>query len=248
MLWGYAVLLARHRLSERSRLLVVLSGLVWIWSLFVGSTPFELHDTPALFVLVASLAAVFWGIRDLAALESDEAAELGLIGVGMILYFTTFFWHAHGEVRSGLGTVPLGALGTLAAGGVLLALRAPGDRPSSPPAAVWSLRGIVLLPVALGFVLMFLEAYRPVAVAANLGVIGLCVWLMVEGVRAGVRTRINLGTFVLGVLILTRFLDYFGTMLESGVGFIVTGALLIAVAWLLNRGRLTLLERAGGSR
>jgi uncharacterized membrane protein len=248
LLWAYAFVFARRRLGERSRLLVMLSVLVWAWSLFVGDTPFEAHDTPAQFAIVASLAAIYWGVRDWARLEGEGATELGFIGVAAILYFMTFFWHTQGGPRGGLGRVPAGALGLLAASGIACAVRGPGDRRSVSAAARWGLRGLVLLPVALAFVLVVYERYRPVAVAANLGLVALCVWLMAEGVRRAAPGRINLGTMLLGVLILTRFLDYFGTMLQSGMAFIVTGVAFIGVAWALNRGRRELLARAGEVR
>jgi len=243
LLWAYAAAVGRWQLGSRARLWLLVAGLVWAWSLAVGDTPFELHDTPAQFAICASLVAAYWGLRGLAG-GSEGSAELGVLGVAVAFYAMTFFWHAHPGSRGLLETVPLGYAKLLVAAGCLLGVRARGSADETP-ALRWVLRGLVLLPVVLAVLLVAREWYRPVAVGANLGLVALCGWLMADGVRRGVSTRINLGTTLLGILIMTRFLDYFGTMLQSGVAFIAAGVMFIGLAWALNRGRRELISRAG---
>ncbi len=51
---------------------------------------------------------------------------------------------------------------------------------------------------------------------------------------------INLGLAFIALSILTRYIDLFGTMLEGGVFFIVTGAIVLALGIFLERKRRTL--------
>jgi hypothetical protein len=53
--------------------------------------------------------------------------------------------------------------------------------------------------------------------------------------------QINLGVSVLVGVLITRFLDLFGSMLTSGVGFIVAGLFLAGLSWALDRTRRRLI-------
>ena len=57
--------------------------------------------------------------------------------------------------------------------------------------------------------------------------------------------QINLGVLVLVAVLITRFLDLFGSMLQSGIGFIVAGLLLAALSWALERTRRRLIAGPG---
>ena len=48
---------------------------------------------------------------------------------------------------------------------------------------------------------------------------------------------------MVGLLMATRFIDYFGSLLTSGSAFIVLGLLFLGLAYGLDRGRRHLLER-----
>mgnify|MGYP003694432999 CR=1 FL=1 len=60
------------------------------------------------------------------------------------------------------------------------------------------------------------------------------------------RPRWNIGVMLLVGLLITRFLDVFGNMLRSGVGFIVAGVLLAGLSFALERTRRRLLAGARG--
>jgi uncharacterized membrane protein len=53
--------------------------------------------------------------------------------------------------------------------------------------------------------------------------------------------QINLGVLILVWVLISRFLDLFGSMLRSGIGFILAGVMLAALAWALERTRRRLI-------
>ena len=57
---------------------------------------------------------------------------------------------------------------------------------------------------------------------------------------------INLGMAFLALNILTRYFLLFGTMLEGGVFFIVTGLVILGLGWYLERKRRSLVDRVRG--
>jgi uncharacterized membrane protein len=71
--------------------------------------------------------------------------------------------------------------------------------------------------------------------------------LSVAVIRVGIETAregwVNLGVLMIAVNIVTRYFDLFGTMLEGGVFFILTGALVIALGIFLERKRRALLGK-----
>ena len=83
---------------------------------------------------------------------------------------------------------------------------------------------------------------------ANVALVGFCLYAMHVGVLRADKRLINQGVAVLGLLMVTRFIDYFGNLLTSGSAFIVMGLLFLGLAYGLDRGRRHLLERVlGGS-
>jgi hypothetical protein len=63
------------------------------------------------------------------------------------------------------------------------------------------------------------------------------------GVEAEEEWLVNVGVVFVGVELLARFFDLFGRMLSRSGAFVITGLLLLAVAWGLERGRSRLLGR-----
>jgi uncharacterized membrane protein len=63
------------------------------------------------------------------------------------------------------------------------------------------------------------------------------------GVEAEEEWLVNVGVVFVGVELLARFFDLFGRMLSRSGAFIITGLLLLALAWGLERGRSHLLGR-----
>jgi uncharacterized membrane protein len=71
--------------------------------------------------------------------------------------------------------------------------------------------------------------------------------LSVAVVRIGLETGregwVNLGIALIAVNIVTRYFDLFGTMLEGGVFFVVTGVLVTALGIYLEKKRRALVAR-----
>lgn len=69
-------------------------------------------------------------------------------------------------------------------------------------------------------------------------------------IRAGLAEEreswINLGMGFLALNIITRYFLLFGTMLEGGVFFIVTGLVILGLGWYLERKRRSLVDRVRG--
>jgi uncharacterized membrane protein len=82
--------------------------------------------------------------------------------------------------------------------------------------------------------------------AMNVLLVAVAVGLMWHGSLVHEAAQVNLGILVLVAVLVTRFLDVFGSMLRSGIGFIVAGCLLAALAWALERTRRRLLAASPG--
>ena len=52
---------------------------------------------------------------------------------------------------------------------------------------------------------------------------------------------------LLTLLMISRFIDYFGSLLRSGSAFMAAGLLLALLAWAMHKGRKALIEKAGGA-
>ena len=74
---------------------------------------------------------------------------------------------------------------------------------------------------------------------AWLSLFALSVAIVRVGLETGREAWVNLGIALIALNILTRYFDLFGTMLEGGVFFIVTGILVIALGIYLERKRRT---------
>ncbi len=170
--------------------------------------------------------------------------KLGWLLACASLYALGFTWTTHRWMMHTLAPVrlePVGVLGLLAAVG-----------------AAWTwLRNYSGLK-AVG--LWLLPALAPVAahlLGLDLGDSGWlwggmsCVALFVlnlgmirEGLAAGRAGWINLGMAFIALNIITRYFLLFGTLLEGGVFFAVTGLLVLGLGWWLERQRRALVGQA----
>jgi hypothetical protein len=98
--------------------------------------------------------------------------------------------------------------------------------------------------VASVAVLGLLPALLDVPAGLYVVVFGL---LALGAIAAGVESEeewlVNLGVVYVGVELLARFFDLFGRMLSRSGAFVVTGLLLLGLAWALERGRAHLVDR-----
>jgi hypothetical protein len=82
-----------------------------------------------------------------------------------------------------------------------------------------------------------------IEVMGNLLVLGCGVEAIVYGVNKQLKSSLNVGLLTIGGLLLIRFIDYFGTMFQSGVAFVVSGIFLIGLAYALNKARARFMEK-----
>ena len=71
--------------------------------------------------------------------------------------------------------------------------------------------------------------------------------LMWHGTVSGRVGNINRGVRLLVLMMATRFLDFFVSLVRSGAAFMAAGLLLAGLAYVIHKGRKTLIEKAGGA-
>jgi hypothetical protein len=79
------------------------------------------------------------------------------------------------------------------------------------------------------------------AAALNAALFAIAAGLMWHGSLVHEPAQVNAGVLVMLAILITRFLDVFRDMLQSGIGLIVAGALLAGLAWALDRTRRRLI-------
>lgn len=231
-----------HLLPRNHRHHFVGVWLVWTFCLLLAPTPFRLQHEGWL-VVAAVAFATLW-VLTLTALVTSFEERAASVGVWLTLaYALTFGWHlrdATGGATTGPGitVVTLVALAVLA-GTVVL----PNARLS--PQRLWAFGAKVMLIVPLLVATLYLaDDVRLIwlaAMAMNVFLLVVAVGLMWHGSLVHEAAQVNLGVLVLVGLLITRFLDVFGSMLRSGIGFIVAGLLLAGLSWALERARRRLL-------
>jgi hypothetical protein len=243
--WVLIAKQARNELGNKARLLILLSLSVFLWALFFTATPFFASGIFQ-FTVVGAVLALFWGLRDAFRLETHPWEGWGFFLAFACLYSVTFLWHEHSSYENGMAGLfsIISAVVLLTAAAVLVGLMDLSKNVSTGR-MTRVLKFLVLSPGLLGLLLLADTPCQAVAVLANLVFLGFAVWLMREGVVMNRPQKINWAVAFIGLLVFTRFLDYFGTMLQSGVAFIVAGLFLVGAAWALNKGRQKLLAAAG---
>jgi hypothetical protein len=136
-----------------------------------------------------------------------------------------------------------GSRGGRGDGGAPRAIALPPPRLS--PLGGWgrAAKALLVAPLVTGFAYLStdLSIVWWAAVVMNLVLLAAAIGLMWHGSLAREVRQINLGVLVMVWLLITRFLDLFGSMLESGVGFIVAGVFLAGLSWALERTRRRLI-------
>jgi uncharacterized membrane protein len=103
----------------------------------------------------------------------------------------------------------------------------------------WEGAGVAAVAV-LGLLPALVEVHRGFYVVA-FGLLAL--GAIAAGVEADEEWLVNLGVLFVGIELFARFFDLFGRMLARSGAFVLTGALLLALAWTLERGRSHLVGR-----
>lgn len=219
----------------------------WLFCLLVAPTPFRLRHEA--WLVLGGLGLVTLWVVVVAALDTSFEERAAGIAVWLAsLYALTFTWHID-SVASG-DTTRLGMLvaGGAAVGAIGCALALPNARFS--PHASWALgMKVALVAPLVTTALYFSDDVQLIWAAAgifNVLLIAIAVGLMWHGSLVHEAAQVNVGVLVLVGILVTRFLDVFGNMLRSGIGFIVAGLLLAGLSWALERTRRRLIAAPPG--
>ena len=83
---------------------------------------------------------------------------------------------------------------------------------------------------------------KTVALLANITLLLAGLLSILSGSKEFNEKRINWGVAIIFMIVITRFFDIFGTLLKSGIAFIITGMVMIFISYLLNKGRKAIIE------
>jgi uncharacterized membrane protein len=247
--WLLLLIVGRQRLPERFRSLLLAGFLVWLYSL-VMLHGFRLRHQSCHYMAAAGSVLLFWGTVRFMRVGQARAEADGSFWLGLLLYIGSFGWWGrdwmHGiEVCPELLAFPF-VISALGVGALLLA-------PMPWLAKAWGgerlFKGLMLMALVPGLVIAFtLNSQGPEAarLLINVGLAAMAVYWMLSGVARGEAAVVNRGMAWLALLLVTRFLDVFSSLLSSGLGFMLGGLVLGALAWGLHRARKRLLAAAGG--
>lgn len=246
--WGLAlvVLAAGITLYPGRRLGLPLgAGVVWLFLMLIMDTAIKLRSEALVLLAGMSLAALWLTWTDT---PDDDKAGLPLKTWLGAVYLTTFFWHHKAGAYSAYGssdTVYGAALAWLLfAGALLSALLRPQRLLPRGETEDIAAKALLSASVLCAFLLFGAGEFstKALAVTANLILAVFGTANILSGARNSSERHINLGVAVIALTALTRFVDIFGGLLVSGLGFIFTGLAFAALAYFVNKGRKALIE------
>jgi uncharacterized membrane protein len=172
----------------------------------------------------------------------EERATSLVVWLGLV-YALTFTWHVDSAAAGEASRVGIALVAVAATSALLGAIALPPARLSALDGWGRAAKALLVAPLVAGFAYLStdLSIVWCAAVVMNLVLLAAAIGLMWHGSLARDIRQINLGVLVMVWLLITRFVDLFGSMLESGVGFIVAGLFLAALAWALERTRRRLI-------
>jgi uncharacterized membrane protein len=221
------------------------AAVVWLFCMLLGSADIAVGST-ALLVLAGMSLAVLW--LTYGSAPEDDKAGLALKVWLAAVYVATFFWHYRaGSLDSAWrhDTTP-GAVITwlLFAGAFISVLFRPQRLLPGGKEEDYTAKALLAVSLLCAFLLFDTteSSAKLLAVIANLILAVFGVANILGGARNSSEKQINLGVAVITLTAVTRFVDIFGSMLKSGVAFIITGLAFGALAWAVNKGRKALIE------
>ncbi|MBI4802983.1 MAG: DUF2157 domain-containing protein [Elusimicrobia bacterium] len=222
--------------------------LIWLFIALVSPTFFQLHSPAFILLAAASLTVLWLGISSI----GEGPGRLPMLAWFAVVYGMTFFWHYKPSYAPRGEDSPSGVVAALIIFAVAVALTVlrPVKAGGSGKTADWAAKALLLISMVSAF-LMFgaTEAgAKPIAVIANALIILSGLGLIVSGSMESDEKRINGGVAVIFLIIITRFMDIFGTLMKTGMAFIVSGLVLGALAYFLNKTRKSLIEAANARR
>lgn len=240
LLWAVAAWQAHSRLGTGARVALLIAGGAFMASLGLAHTPLQCEQAWLGMLMVAGIGVCVWFGSWAWGLRGTRLREIGFGLAAAFLYalsFTRFVTDA-GQFTSGGIAWAL----TWGLGGIGLAILGPWDQMQLSKRWIGPLTA--LLPSGLIFLGIFGLPGWGVGALANFALAGLCVVWMFESAAQEEKALLNRASWILGLLIFTRFVDYLGSLLNSGLGFIGAGLAFLGLAWGLNEGRKSLIENA----
>ena len=245
-LWMGMLYQTRRFGGPRAALTLWVAFLVFMFSVVVAGGTLEVEHGGVYFLIASALGMLFWAGRGLLRLEMQQSGDLGWATAAMLLYALSYLHNDFG--LEGSVSTPGLYYGLLMS---VIAVAGLASADVEEKAGVGGAGGFKLLlglPLALSALLVFTSQEVLVGYLANVALLGFCLYTMHVGVLSADKRLINQGVAVVGLLMVTRFIDYFRSLLTSGSAFIVMGLLFLGLAYGLDRGRRHLLERVlGGS-
>jgi uncharacterized membrane protein len=243
-LWMGMLYQTRRFAGPRPILMLWVVFLVFLFSVLRLGGAFEVDHEGVYFLIVSALAMLFWVGRGLLGLDRRESGDLGWTAAAALLYALSFLHNDFGF--SGDLNTP-GFYYAFFLSGIAVAGLVFAD--VEDKAGVGGARGFKLLlglPMALSALLVFTDLEVLVGYLGTVALLAFSIHAMHTGLLRADKRLINQGVMVVGLLMVTRFIDYFGSLLTSGTAFIVMGLLFLGLAYALNRGRQHLLEQVRG--
>ncbi len=244
LLWSGMLYQTRRFAGPDAVLVLWLAFLVFLFSMIGTGSTFDVDHEGVYFLLASALGMLFWAGRGLLGFEVRKSGDLGWMIAAVLLYALSFL---HNDLGLGGGIDTSGLYYGLLLSGIAIAGLVLADvEEKSGLGANKGFKLMLGLPLALSTLILLTGNDVMVGYLANLALLGYCLYGMHAGVLRADKRLINQGVAVLGLLMVTRFIDYFGSLLTSGSAFIVMGLLFLGIAYGLNRGRQRLLEQLQG--
>jgi len=194
------------------------------------------------FVLGAGLTLLGRGLRGGARKDFSGLHEkMGLNLMCWALYALGFTWSAHNSSSHALTAIRWQPSVVVFVGVVVTAVWARARSPLDEKRLVWLIAPGLIPVVArlLGIDFAFFDTAWLWGGLACLAMFLLNIGMIRVGMVEGREGWINLGIAGIALNIVTRYFLLFGTMLEGGVFFIVTGVLVLGVGYGLEKKRRT---------
>ena len=218
--------------------------LAWLMMAFLSPTALKLRS-PVFITLAAISLAVVWLLL---SQDEEETPQLPLYAWTAVVYGMTFFWHYtpgainyRDETMAGM----MAAWIVFAAALLLIAAR-PIKFFSSDKRLQAGAKIALAVSIISAFLLFDASAAgaKTIAILANalLALTGL--GFILDGSKNSNEKEINRGAALIFLVIVTRFMDIFGSLVRSGLAFIAAGLLFAALSWGLNKGRKAIILAA----
>jgi uncharacterized membrane protein len=165
-MWAFAFWQARRFLGPYSRQALILALLVFLWVPAFDWTVLGAGSLTA-WVLPGALAALWWGLQTRLLPAENQGLGWGVLFSSAALYWITFVWHEPVFWQFSNSWPGLAYVALVGVAGILGALDLPEALTSQGTRSLWFLKALILMPLALGLLLMAGLHHQVVGLVAN---------------------------------------------------------------------------------